>query len=222
MTPWSLPNRVGVIGDVHAEDVRLEAALAHLAARDVDAVLCVGDVADGVGSLERCVQLLQERRVMTVRGNHERWLLGGTMRDLPDATKFEETSQSTLDFLRSLPATREFRTSLGGLLLCHGLGDNDMAKVDPDDYGYAIDVNDDLQALVRDPRYQLVVNGHSHRAMVRSFTGLTIVNGGTLRGADPGFLLVDFEAQQVELHRWVRSAIELNRTEPLAAPLGQH
>ncbi len=27
-------------------------------------------------------------------------------------------------------------------LLCHGIGPNDIAKVGPDDFGYAIDTND--------------------------------------------------------------------------------
>jgi hypothetical protein len=147
---------------------------------------------------------LREHRVFTIRGNHERWFLTGTMRDLPDATPLDDVPDAIRDFLAALPPVIEFSTPLGGLLLCHGLGLNDMAKVGPDDEGYALVTNDDFRALVRDPRCQLVVNGHTHKPMVRHFEGLTIVNAGTLRrdAAAPGFALMDFEKNTVEFFRF--------------------
>jgi hypothetical protein len=42
--------RIGLIGDVHAEDGFLEIALNHLQALRVDVCLCVGDVVDGLGA----------------------------------------------------------------------------------------------------------------------------------------------------------------------------
>ena len=69
--------KLGLIGDVHAEDDALAQALAHFREERVDHVLCVGDIADGQGDLERCVALLEEVKALTVRGNHDRWLLGG-------------------------------------------------------------------------------------------------------------------------------------------------
>src|ERR1700685_37778 len=87
MTLFALPACMGLIGDVHAEDDLLAAALEHIKRKGVDAVLCTGDVADGLGSVGRCCELLRQRSVQTVRGNHERWLLTGVMRDLPDANR---------------------------------------------------------------------------------------------------------------------------------------
>lgn len=196
--------RVGIIGDVHGEDERLEAALAHFADRGAVPVLCTGDIPDGFGSVVRSCELLRARGVLTVRGNHERWFLTGAMRDLPDATPLEDVPLSVREWLAALPAVIELSTPLGGLLLCHGLGTNDMAQVGPDDEGYALVTNDDFRALVRDPRFQLVVNGHTHKPMVRHFEGLTIVNAGTLRrdAASPGFGLIDFEANTIEFFRF--------------------
>ena len=36
--------RIGIIGDVHAEHLRLSAALEYLGESEVDAVLCTGDL----------------------------------------------------------------------------------------------------------------------------------------------------------------------------------
>src|SRR6185295_16503678 len=52
--------KLGVIGDIHAEDRRLETALRWMKKLAVDRVLAVGDLADGYGDLERCCRLLRE------------------------------------------------------------------------------------------------------------------------------------------------------------------
>jgi predicted phosphodiesterase len=157
-------------------------------------VLCTGDVADGSGSVGRCCELLRQRDVQTVRGNHDRWFLTGVMRDLPEATDASAVPAEAWEYLATLATTRVFSSALGGVLLWHGLGLNDMAKIGPDDFGYALEANEDLQSLQRNPAYRFVVDGHTHHAMVRHLTRLTVINAGTLRSHDnPGFLLVGFE-----------------------------
>lgn len=180
--------RFGIVGDIHAEHEALEHALDTLRAEGVDAVLAVGDIVDGPGDVNACCRLLAANRVLAVRGNHERWFFRGYMRDLPDATSSDEVDDESRTYLASLPATRSF----GSVLLCHGLGENDMAGVRPYDEGYALDTNDDLRALQQAPGVDIVVCGHTHRRMVRAFPGVVIVNAGTLlRGHEPCFGVVD-------------------------------
>jgi putative phosphoesterase len=201
-------SRFGAIGDVHQEDAALEAALAFFAAEGVQHVLCVGDVADGVGDLDRCCQLLREHRVATVRGNHERWLLAGSMRELDEALPVADLSEQARAFLSALPTTRSFRTAAGELLLCHGLADNDMASVRAGDFGYALECNDELAALRSEGRYRWVVNGHTHDAGLRSFDGLTIINAGTLhRAFEPCVVVVDLDAGWAREHVLVRDEV---------------
>ena len=118
--------RIGLIGDVHAEHDFLATALDHLARERVDAIVCVGDLVDGRGDVDRCVEQLVRHGVHTVRGNHDRWLLG-------DVTKMQslfELHVRTRDYLAALPKTRLYDTADGPLLLCHGLGDDDMVFID--------------------------------------------------------------------------------------------
>jgi predicted phosphodiesterase len=187
--------RIGLIGDIHAEDELLERALDVLASRGVDLVAATGDIADGSGSVDRCCALLASHRVVAVRGNHDRWLLAGTARELPDATPVDRVTAESRRLLAELPEMVELKTVQGLALLCHGLGPNDMAKVGPDDAGYALEANDDLQSLIRGGAHRWILNGHSHRRMVRRFGGVTLINAGTLfRKHDPCFLELDFEA----------------------------
>jgi len=189
--------RIGVIGDIHAQHVRLASALARLEERGVELVLATGDIADGAGSVDECCKLLEAHGVVTVCGNHDRWLLAGTARDLHEATALSDLSEDSRAFLTRLPRMVELATSSGTALLCHGLGPNDMAKVGPDDFGYALATNDELQKLLQNRYFRWVINGHSHRQMVRPFSGMTIINAGTLRPHSPCFLEIDFEREVV-------------------------
>ena len=189
----SFLRRVGVIGDVHAEDADLEAVLNFLREQgDLDALLCTGDIVDGEGDASRCCALLREAGALTVRGNHDRWLF--------EMRRYESVDLSARAYLAALPPTRRFQTPRGPLLLCHGLGDNDITRwsgypgVYPDDGESALQANLPLLRLLMQAQYRFVINGHTHRRMVRTLDDLTILNAGTLQwGYERGFLIADFE-----------------------------
>lgn len=197
-------NIIGVIGDVHAENQLLEKTVDFLKFKNVDKLLCVGDIVDGLGDVNECCNILMREEVLVVLGNHDRWLMKSEMRNLKEATQPDSLSEISQSFLRSLPLTLDFSTPHGSALLCHGIGENDMARLTPGDYGYAIEVNTDLQNLIREQKYKYVINGHTHYKMVRNFGKLTIINAGTLkRDRAPGFLVVDFVQQFVQFYKFI-------------------
>ena len=195
MTPL---RRVGAIGDVHAESDTLEVALTTLRRRGVDAILQVGDIVDGEGDIERTLELLQAPDVLGVRGNHERWLLQDTVRSLPFAHARSELSERALFHVESLPTTRMLATMTGRAMLCHGVGEDDMAKLLPEHDISALADIPALRALVDAGEYEWMVAGHTHKRMARVFGGVRVVNAGTLCRADgAGFCEIDFESERV-------------------------
>jgi putative phosphoesterase len=170
------PTRIGLLGDIHAKDEALELALRVFVDEGADLVMAVGDLVDGPGSADRCCALLAEAGAAVVRGNHERWLSAGTMRDLPDATL--TLGAPAHAFVAALPATLRFAVPGGEVLLCHGLGADDMASVAPDAEVSSIRWNDPLAALIAEDRPLWVLNGHTHRRGVWSYRKLTVINGG--------------------------------------------
>lgn len=190
--------RIGIIGDVHAECARLEAAIDHLVGRGVDAILCTGDVADGKGCVNRCCALLEEAGVLCVAGNHERWILGDRVRHVPDAHELEELDDGARAFLDALPAMREVETVRGKLLLCHGIAEKDNRKVWPGSARLPAERSRELDALIDEGRFRFLVNGHLHYRMILDFEQLTLINGGTLKRTHrPGFLELDMAAGEV-------------------------
>ncbi|MBI3272573.1 MAG: metallophosphoesterase family protein [Planctomycetes bacterium] len=220
--PLECHRRLGLIGDVHAEATALRACLAFLDGQSIDAVLQVGDIVDGPGDVNACCRLLREAGVLAVRGNHERWFLEGSMRGWPEATPTSEVEAEAREYLAALPIVRRLETSAGRLLLCHGLGGNDMARVQPDDTGYALEANDELQRLVRLPSIQVVVNGHTHRRMVRRLGRLLLINAGSLcRQDEPCVAILDLDACVVRFHVvGARGAVE-SRHENVPFPRGE-
>ncbi|HZS36799.1 MAG TPA: metallophosphoesterase family protein [Polyangia bacterium] len=203
------------LGDAHAEDALVEAAIGFARARGVEAILQVGDVADGHGSLDRTCALLAEAGALAVRGNHDRWFLANELRDLEHATPPAAVSKTTRAFLAALPATRRLETAAGPLLLCHGVGERDMVEIDPDGRF----LHPELEAIIAARDYRLLVNGHSHKPMVRQFAALTVINAGTLhRDYQPGFVIVELDAREASFYRIaLDGTIALDETLSLAS-----
>jgi predicted phosphodiesterase len=192
--------RAGLIGDIHCELGSLQRVIDHFHTWEVDALLAVGDIADGPGDLTQTCALLEKSGVLAVAGNHDRWLLAGEMRELPDATPLESVTPEARAYLSALPQTRLLESSRGSVLLCHGMGDDDMASVRPDDEGIALHNNHALCRLVKSGIARFVINGHSHRPMLRTIEGLTILNAGTLHPKHrPVCSIADFDAGKVQL-----------------------
>ena len=215
------PARVGVVGDVHACDERLSLLLDHLRTRErVDAIWCVGDIVNGPGDPDRCAALLAAAGAVTVRGNHDRWLVEGVS-VIPDAHRREELTAETNAFLDSLPPSADLELA-GGVraLLCHGLGDNDMNNLTADDYGYALEANDELQALLRRGPL-LVVKGHRHRAAIWRVGDLTLVDAGTLLSPEATCaVVIDTSARTITPLRVSEAGVVAGPAQEFSAGLG--
>ena len=73
-----------------------------------------------------------------------------------------------------------------------------MKHISEHDYGYALESNDELQEVVLSHNYQFMINGHTHRRMLRKFNDLIVINTGTLLQAhDLTISILDMTLEQV-------------------------
>jgi len=210
--------KLGLIGDVHAEHERLETAITCLLEAGADTLLCTGDLCDGPGNLERCIELLKQHNVICVRGNHDRWMLDDRVRHIDDAHLREKLSKETLTYLGTLPTQVNVATSAGPLLLCHGMLDNDLAKVWPGSERMPPERSKGLDKLISQGSHRLLVNGHMHYRIVLDFPGLTHINAGTLSPRHrPGVTLLDCAANELQVFEFGETKDSLSHTK--TAPL---
>jgi len=184
--------RLGVIGDLHGEHERLERVLEWFAGQRVDAVICTGDVADGRGSVDISCRLLREAEVITVAGNHDRWLLADRVRHVPNAHRRENLAPETRAYLEALPRTALLDTVAGPAMLCHGVGENDLAKVWPGTPRSPIERNEALDELIAAQGLRFMINGHLHYRVLIDFPDFLLVNAGTVKGDLWGVSIMDF------------------------------
>ena len=196
----SMPiRRLGVIGDLHGEDTRLASVLEWFWGQNVDALVCTGDVADGRGCINRSCELLRQGEVRTVAGNHDRWMLNDTVRHLTDAHSREELSDDNLSYVSTLQRQQQLETISGSLLLCHGVGDDDMARVWPGRKPGEEKRSEAMDEVIEAGQHRFLINGHMHFRVMIDFVGLTMLNAGTLRGDHAGVSVVDFAGDAVSV-----------------------
>jgi predicted phosphodiesterase len=236
--PHSVLCRAGLIGDVHGHSALLEIALRFLTRqKELDAILCTGDLPGDTanGDTDVCCKLLSEARVLSVRGNHDRWSIENQdQRVLLGISDQWPLASDSIEYLKTLPPTREFETPLGPVLLCHGTGEDDQTGVYPNDIEFSLETNEQLKAVHDAGRIRLMIAGHTHQRMVRTLDHLTLINsaavaceksnslptrlspGTALRRKNPCFSIVDFENRYIQFYNIDRVSYEIAEADRFA------
>ena len=117
--------RIAVFSDVHGNYAALEAVLADIARRGVDATLGLGDFLSGPFDPRAVADRLIGLGYPCVRGNHDRWLVDGRDDDWRvDAWVRGAIAPVHMDWLRALPATQVFA---GEVFMCHATPQDDTS-----------------------------------------------------------------------------------------------
>jgi diadenosine tetraphosphatase ApaH/serine/threonine PP2A family protein phosphatase len=155
--------RYAVLSDVHGNLDALRAVLED-AETHADGIVCLGDVVGYGPQPEPCLELVAERALALVGGNHEHGVAG--LLDLdwfnPYARAAVEWTRAHLDddhrrYLAALPLV----TELAGATLVHA------SPAQPEEWDYLVSAEDGLRAFAGFAT-RLCFVGHSHRPAVWS------------------------------------------------------
>ena len=153
---------VGIISDVHGDYTTLETALERLDTyHRVDHILCAGDLVGRGPQPEKVVQLIRERNIVTVRGNHDDWNYG--------------LSGENKEFLKDLPL--EWRGDLGGrsIFMCHGKPGNNLWGLYRDHISNTL-----LNMMLVSLNVDVLITGHTHVPLYVRVKRGCVVNPGSL------------------------------------------
>lgn len=203
--------RLAVLSDVHANRDALVAVLAEADRRGADAVVCLGDVVGYGPDPEACIELVRQRCLVTVQGNHDAAVATGEDVDALPADgraaarlHSEWLGADAMRWLAALPLVAESH----GATLVH-------ASPEAPEAWQRLDSFHAVQAQFGAFATDVCFVGHSHRpAIVADQIGVTqvrpghrfLVNVGSVgqpRDHDPraAFGLFDTEAVTYELVR---------------------
>ncbi len=153
--------RLAVISDIHSNLEALVRVLDQIDREGVEFILNLGDIVGYNASPNECLELLADREVRHLAGNHDLALL-----DLDMAQHFniiayqaimwarEQVREEYLEFFRSLPLTREE----GGFLACHGSPNSPETYITYHFQGKRV-----FSHLLSRPHLRICFFGHTHR-----------------------------------------------------------
>ena len=183
--------RYGIISDVHSNLEALEVALDFL--RDVDVLLCVGDVVGYGPDPNACCDVLRERRIVTVLGNHDAAVVGRTPLDW-----FNPIAREAIEWTRD-QLTAENRAFLEGLPPVHGVEHFVLAHgslSSPEKFEYVTSPWEARATFAEMGRHRLCFIGHTHLAEFYSQKSgetsagqINMAAGGTVE-LKPAFLYI--------------------------------
>lgn len=173
--------RIGLIADVHANAVALEAVLKDMG--QVDAILCAGDIVGYNPYPNETVELLKKYRVKCVRGNYDNAVVTGDtqwfnrMATQTIRWTVDNLTRDNLRFIETLPE----HIDLNGVTVYHG-GPNRLEE-------FVYENDHERFCRIFDPfEVSVVVFGHTHVPMVEICGDKKILNPGSVgqpRDGDP-------------------------------------
>lgn len=169
--------RLAVLSDVHSNLHALQAVLADVDRVAPDGIWVAGDLVGYNPWPNEVLEILRERHVRAIRGNHDRGAIGG------DTSWFNELAAEAVRWTRVhlAPAGVGYLKELedrtigampeGPVAMYHGSPRNDNEYIFP----WAAD-----ESIVRMAGAPFVILGHTHLPMVKRFRSGLLVNPGSV------------------------------------------
>lgn len=185
------PTRVGLISDIHGNAVALEAVLEDMGT--VDALVCAGDIVGYGPSPGACLDIVRNREIPTVAGNHDRAVVRGQPYESGDEYAQQTLSEAALAWLSELP--RERLLFDGSLKVIHDHPTERDRYTMPDAFEPTLLDSEDILVL-----------GHTHIQHAAVFDEGIVVNPGSVGqprdgNPDAAYALVDVDDLSVTLRR---------------------
>lgn len=190
----SSSTKTAFISDIHGNFEALTAVLTRIDELGISQIACAGDIVGYHTQVNECCDVLRERGIPTVMGNHD-WYMGSgrclRSKSVNDTIDYQRgiISDANLAWIRTLPLQLE----VAGVRMVHGGWSDPLDEyLEPTD-GYF----DHLDGTY-------FVSGHRHIQTVHRHAGKTYCNPGSVgqpRDGDPRAAFAVFDGTDFELHR---------------------
>ena len=181
---------LAIISDIHGNHVALRAVMDDIDSNGIkpEDIICAGDVALMGVQGPRCLKMLQQDEIPTVKGNTDRWIAdyenllaegefeaGSSLARAVEWTR-QQLGEEAVAYLGDLPPQVVVQSENGAvnLQIVHGTPRSDEeGLVDGD--------NDQrLLTLAGGSTAYAIIGAHTHRSFVRMVGGILIANSGSV------------------------------------------
>ena len=194
----SQQTRIALLGDVHANLPALEVVLTHAQTQGVEHIWNIGDFV-GYGAFpDQVVKRMRKKDIVSIIGNYDLKVLSFPKKDkkwrknkhplkwLAFKWAYEQLSNKSRKYLRSLPGEKYLEVGDRGFLLVHGSPTSNEEVLLPDTPEKRLL---ELCQLVQDAHgaeVAAIICGHSHQAFTRQMESGWFINTGSVGRPDDG------------------------------------
>ena len=195
--------KIALISDIHSNLYYFEEILKAIEKEVlVDNIYCLGDLVGYYDEPNQVIELIKQKNIKCIKGNHDKYLLGELSYDLNRDEIYgikkqrELLSNENLEFLRNLKDEVVLEINNKKIYMTHSLP-NDCEK-----YLYNLD-NLNLEFL---KEYDYYFFGHTHIPIVTYHYGTCIVNPGSVGQPrdytkQSSCALIDFDLEEVKIKK---------------------
>ncbi len=176
--------RFAVISDIHGNADALAAVLRDIDTLRIETIVNLGDHLSSPLAARETAEMLMARNIVTIRGNHDRYLVEKPLVDLGawDRAAHGQLDDNHLNWLRSLPPTAELAE--GRIFACHGTPSSDtdywMERV-TESGDVVLQSRAAIEVEAEGISASLILCGHTHTPRnIRLGNGRLIVNPGSV------------------------------------------
>lgn len=194
---------MAVIADIHANLIAFEAVLDDIDSLGIEHIICAGDIVGYYPFPNETINIMRERSIHTVKGDHdlavERFTTRGMNRLAAECIRWtwERITAPNADYLKEL----RFRLNLSlgelNMSIFHG------SPWKLDECLYEVDVTERLLEMTGS---QIVVTAHTHIPFIKRFRKGLVLNPGSIGQPRDGdsracYLLLDVKTGNVSIRR---------------------
>ena len=178
--------RFAVIGDIHSNIYSLECVMDDIETKDVDFILCSGDIVGYAPFPNEVIDLLRKSKCLSIQGNYDEAI--GNIEsvcgcDYQDERQLEMAGLSVLftnmtvteknrTYLKELPT--ELRMKVDGLqiLMVHGSPRKNNE--------YLFEDSDEVDEVTKEIAEDILICGHTHKPYYKIINGKHVINSGSV------------------------------------------
>ncbi|MGB7606216.1 MAG: metallophosphoesterase family protein [Lutisporaceae bacterium] len=178
--------RIAVIADIHSNIFSLNEVLLDIDNKDIDLVVCLGDLVGYSTFPNEVIDAIRENRILTIKGNYdeavgEELMVCGC--DYPDPKEAEnaaislnwtidETREDNKEYLKSLPTEAKFNFEGKTIKFVHG----SPRKINE----YLKENSKEADEVMSDFEEDILVCGHTHKPYYKMYDNKMLVNAGSV------------------------------------------
>jgi putative phosphoesterase len=190
------------ISDIHGNLEALDAVLGKIVGMGIKQVFCLGDIVGYGASPTDCIEVIRQKGIKCVMGNHEWAVLNRSTNGFNSIAgvslwwTMDQMRGQDIEFLKSMDERHMLRVKNRRIVLAHGSPANPLWE-----YVYQENVN---KKFISDNGAMAV--GHTHIPFVQKIDGIVVINSGSVgqprdRNADASFAVLDDEYFSAKIFR---------------------